>query len=180
MQPVIAAPSRALVVSRTLLGLASLLVGAGVLERIQPGLGWLYAVGFLVHIWILYPRFICLHCPHYGRVCPSGGGKISALFFDRSTDQHDPATFARRKRIGHLMGIALRAVPIVLLVVVLSEGSRGDLVSWAFLGAVLVVGFAEGKQYSSRTCRRCRAFAHCPARWSTNSDPHELAEADPS
>ncbi len=180
MQPIIPAPSRALVVSRTLLGLASLLVGVGALERIQPGLGWLYAVGFLVHIWILYPRFICLHCPHYGRVCPSGGGKIAALFFDRSTDQHDPATFARRKRIGHLMGIALRAVPIVLLAVVLTEIRREDSILWASLGILLLLGFAEGKQYSSRTCRGCRAFAHCPARWSTNSDPHEPAEADPS
>ena len=158
-------PSRSLVFSRILLGLAGLLLGILALEHLARGMGLLFFLGFIVHWLGIYPRWICLHCPHYGRVCPSGGGKVAALFYDRSHDEDDPRLFARRSRWGHLLGISLRALPIVALAVAVSGSHRHDPLSWGFLILLVLVGFAEGKQYSTRTCLGCLALDHCSARW---------------
>ncbi len=159
-------PSRTLVLGRRLLAALSVLLGAVALDRWVSGAGLVFVLAFLVHWLGLYPRWICLYCPHYGRVCSSGGGKVSALFYDRPGGAGDPLHFARRSRWGHLAGIGLRALPITVLAVAVSGPRREDLASWGLLGILLLLGFLEGRQYSRRTCPRCRALPHCRARWS--------------
>ena len=168
-------PSRSLVFGRTLLGLAVLLLGIFALEHLARGAGLLFLFAFLIHWLGIYPRWICVHCPHYGRVCPSGGGKVAALLYDRSHEVEDSRLFGRRSRWGHLLGISLRALPIVALAVAVSGGGRHDPLAWTFLGLLLVVGFAEGKQYSTHTCSGCRALKECSARWTE----HRRQPVDP-
>jgi hypothetical protein len=153
------------VVLRGVIGSAAVCLGALALSRIWPPAGPLLVAAVLVHWLGLYPRWICLHCPHYGRVCPSWGGKVSALLYDRPSAADDPRRFGRRKRWGHLAGIGLRALPLVVLAVALAGPARHDAMLWAVAGALLLLAGAEGVLLRDRVCRDCRARAHCPARW---------------
>ncbi len=131
-----------------------------------PALAYgLYCILSTVAMW----RFVCVHCPYYGSVCPCGYSTMAATLFRRGDKRLLPR---RHKLIWAFVGPSWLVPPIAGIFLLMQE------FSW-FIAITLLIfailAFAVAPSVS-RVAGCCEYWRGCPPNWLNNVTRYENKE----
>jgi len=121
-------------------------------------IAWVYLGAALLMVFVVLRRLVCVNCYYYGRWCPTGWGRLSALLFKQGDIE----------KFGGSPGLKLAPVTYGLLTLVpLVLGTISAVRDFAaikpvVLAAILVIGFYSGSIGRKKACARCRMKLCCP------------------
>lgn len=127
----------------------------------------LYVVYCILSI-ILFWKYICTHCHHYGtQACPCGYGRIAPKYFPKRTIDANGFKPVFRRNIAVMFPCWL--VPIIAGIYH-TFSSGPNPISIALLATFCAVGFAVIPLISRLVgCKRCGIRERCP--WVVNENP---------
>ncbi len=136
------------------------LTGVVIISR----LGSIWLILYLIYIGILEFRLLkksCTSCYYYGKICFSGKGKLSSLFFQKG----DPESFAGKdislKDI--IPDILVPVIPVVVGTVLMIRDFRWYLL-FLVVALILLTFLGNGLIRGSLACRFCsQREIGCPA-----------------
>ncbi len=119
---------------------------------------WIYLAVAIIMVFLVLRKLVCTNCYYYGKWCPIGWGKLSALFFKQgSIDKF--STNIGVKLAPATYGL-LTLIPLILVIVsLIQEFSVPKLVVLILL---LMVGFYSGTISRKKSCINCKMRLICP------------------
>jgi membrane protein YdbS with pleckstrin-like domain len=124
----------------------------------HPVAAWVYLGVAVVTVFFVLRRLVCVNCYYYGKWCPTGWGKLTALFF-RQGSVEKFSTSAGVKLAPIAYGL-LSAVPIGLIIYALVKDVTAPKV--AVLVLLLLVSFYSGTMSRRTSCSVCKMRLICP------------------
>src|SRR4030043_477836 len=105
------------IVLGNLLMLLWIALGTAACWFLHPTAAWIYLTIALLMVFIVLRWLVCTNCYYYGRGCPIGGGKLSALLFKQgSIEKFSKSPGVKLAPITYGM---LSLIPLVLVIVAL-------------------------------------------------------------
>lgn len=125
---------------------------------LYPLAAWIYLPAAVVLVFVVLRGLVCTNCYYYGKWCPIGWGKLSALFFKKGSVERFGTSAG--VRLAPMVYGLLSLVPIVLIVVALV---REFSVAGVVVLVLLLVVFAySGAVSRTRACTHCKMRLICP------------------
>ncbi|MDD2889121.1 MAG: hypothetical protein PHE49_00590 [bacterium] len=125
---------------------------------VHPLIGWIYLTFALLMVYVVLRKIVCTNCYYYGKWCPSGWGKLSALFFKKG-DMEKFSTSVGIKLAPMTYGL-LTVIPVILLIV--SLFLKFSLPKIIVLVLLFLISFYSGGISRTKSCIRCKMRLMCP------------------
>jgi hypothetical protein len=143
-----------------LVSLSIYIIGAYILF----GLGWIYAVLYLLFCLFLEIRLLktgCVNCYYYGKVCGFGKGKLSALFFKRGdVSQFSQRELSWKSMIPDMMGPIFPIIGGIILLIF----NFSWLILFLIVGVIILSTAGNALIRGFLTCNKCKQRElGCPA-----------------
>jgi hypothetical protein len=119
---------------------------------------WIYLGVAVLMVFVVLRGLVCVNCYYYGKWCPTGWGKLSALLFKQGDIE----------KFGESIGLKLAPVTYGLLTLVplvlgtISAVQHFSAVKPVVLAAILVIGFYSGSVARKSACAQCKMKLCCP------------------
>jgi hypothetical protein len=125
---------------------------------LYPLAAWIYLPVALIMVFVVMRRLVCTNCYYYGKWCPMGWGKLTALLFKKGSIE----------KFSNSPGIKLAAptyglmslIPLILIIIALvKDFTAPKLVVLILL--LMVSGYsAVGNR--KKSCANCKMKTICP------------------
>ncbi|MCJ7745944.1 MAG: hypothetical protein MUP40_06630 [Actinobacteria bacterium] len=119
---------------------------------------WVYLGVAVTMVFVVLRRLICTNCYYYGRWCPTGWGKLSALLFKKGDIE----------KFGESLGLKLAPATYGLLTLTplvlgtISAVQHFSAMKPVVLAAILIIGFYSGYIGRKKACAQCKMKLCCP------------------
>lgn len=125
---------------------------------LEPIIAWVYLVFAIVMVFIVLRWLVCTKCYYYGKWCPIGWGKLSALLFKRGNIEDFDKSIG--VRLAPMTYGLLTLVPLVCIVVSMIQDFAIPKV--IVLVALLLLSAYSGTISRRSSCKKCRMRSICP------------------
>ncbi len=133
-------------------------LGTLALSLLSPLLGWVYLILAVFSVYILLRKLVCTNCYYYGKWCPIGWGKLSALFFNQGNIENFSKSIG--VKLAPIVYGLLTLIPMIVVTISLIQQST--VPKLLVLLAILLIGFYSGTLSRKKTCRNCKMRLLCP------------------
>ena len=125
---------------------------------VHPMIAWGYLPVAIIMVFIVLRKLVCTNCYYYGKRCPIGWGKLSAMLFNQGNIERF-STCAGVKVAPLTYGL-LTLIPLVLCVVALVQKiTPAKIIVLVFLLAISAYSGSIGRK---RSCAKCKMKLICP------------------
>lgn len=118
---------------------------------------WVFLAIAIIMVFVVLRGLVCVNCCYYGKWCPTGWGKLSALMFKQG----------RVERFNDSIGIKLAPATYGLLTLAplvfgtISAVKDFSAIKVVVLVCLLLVGFYSGAISRKATCAQCKMREFC-------------------
>jgi len=117
----------------------------------------IYLLFAIAMVYVVLRKLVCTHCYYYDKWCSMGGGKLSALFFEKKEEGFEgsagikvaPATYG-----------FLTLIPLLCLIASLLNSFSYEKI--AVLILLLAISAYSGTIGRKRACAKCEMRDRCP------------------
>jgi len=127
---------------------------------LHPLIAWVYLAFAVIMVGIVLRKLLCTSCYYYGKWCPIGWGKLSALMFKKA-DESEFGTGLGFKLAPVTYGL-LTLIPIVTIVVSFFIRSQFWVQGVIILTLLLLVSAYSGTISRKKSCAKCKVRFMCP------------------
>ncbi|MFA4836970.1 MAG: hypothetical protein WC749_12985 [Dehalococcoidia bacterium] len=125
---------------------------------VHPVIAWVYLTVAFIMVFIVLRKLVCTNCYYYGKRCPIGWGKLSAMLFSQG-DIEQFSTCAGTKVAPLTYGL-LTLIPLVLCIVALvQEITVARIIVLILLLAISAYSGSIGRK---KSCAKCKMKLICP------------------
>ena len=125
---------------------------------IHPAIAWSYLAVALVMVFVVLRKLVCTNCYYYGKRCPIGWGKLSAMFFKQGSIEQF-STCAGVKIAPLTYGL-LTLIPLVLCIIALVQEFTVPRI--IILSLLLIISAYSGSIGRKKSCAQCKMKLICP------------------
>jgi len=125
---------------------------------ISPILAGIYLAWAVTMIYVILRKLVCTKCYYYDKLCHSGWGKLSALFFKKDNVENFNCTVV--KILPPLTYGLLLVIPLVSIIISMNQSySMTKIIVLILLLSVSSYSGAIGRK---KSCERCKMKYICP------------------
>ena len=125
---------------------------------LEPVIAWIYLPVAVVTVFVVLRRLVCTKCYYYGKWCPIGWGKLSALLFKKGNiEDFDKSIGVKLAPMSYGL---LTLVPVVCTVVSMIQDFAIPKV--IVLVALLAYSVYSGAISRRKSCQNCKMRSICP------------------
>jgi len=124
----------------------------------HPLIALIYLVFAVIMIFLVLRKLVCTNCYYYGKWCPVGWGKLSALFFKKGSIEKF-STGLGIKLAPFTYGL-LTLIPVVLIII--SVIQKFDTSKIIVLILLILISFYSGAISRKKSCQNCKMRLICP------------------
>lgn len=122
-----------------------------------PLVAWVYLGFAVLMVYVLLRKLICTKCYYYGKWCPIGWGKCTALLFKKGVIEEFNAGIGTK--LAPLTYGLLTLIPLILVVVSIIQVFT--MTKTTVLVLLLLISFYSGGPGRKKACARCKMRLFC-------------------
>ena len=124
----------------------------------NPIVAGVYLAFAVVMVFIVLRKLVCTNCYYYGKWCPIGWGKLSALFFRKGSIEKFSTGIG--VKLAPLTYGLLTLIPLVLIIISIIR--EFTVVKAAVLVLLILVSIYSGAVSRKNSCMKCKMRLICP------------------
>lgn len=125
---------------------------------LHPLIGWIYLAFAFIMVYFVLRKIVCTNCYYYGKRCPIGWGKWTALFFKKGDIEKFSSSIGIK--LAPLTYGLLSFLPLVFIIVsMIKHFSIPKLITLILL---LLISFYSGSISRAKSCVGCKMRLMCP------------------
>jgi len=124
----------------------------------NPIVAGVYLAFAVVMVFIVLRKLVCTNCYYYGKWCPIGWGKLSALFFRKGSIEKFSTGIG--VKLTPLTYGLLTLIPLVLIIISIIR--EFTVVKAAVLVLLILVSIYSGAVSRKNSCMKCKMRLICP------------------
>lgn len=124
----------------------------------NPSVALVFLVFAIIMVYVVLRKLVCTNCYYYGKWCPIGWGKFSAVFFNKGNIEEFSTGIA--VKLAPITYGLLAIVPIILIVIsVFQQFAVSKIIALVLL---LSVSFYSASIGRKKGCAQCKMRLICP------------------
>lgn len=133
-------------------------LGAACCWFFHPIAAWVYLAASVLMVFVVLRRLVCVNCYYYGKRCPIGWGRLTALMFKQgSMDRF--ATSIGVKLAPMTYGV-LSLIPIGFVIAAMVQGF--EIAQAVVLVLLPAISAYSGAVSRKKSCMNCKMKLICP------------------